>query len=74
MNTKSTPRAREAERMQDEIIRRMTPARRLDVARELYETAWQLKWAGVKRQHPEWHEQEVFAKVRRVFLTGYAGA
>ena len=64
----------EAERMQDEIIRLMTPARRLEVAWELYETAWQLKWAGVKRQHPEWNEQEIFAKVRRVFLTGYAGA
>ena len=52
----------------------MTPARRLEIARELYETAWNLKWAGVKRQHPEWPDQEIFAKVRRVFLTGYAGA
>jgi hypothetical protein len=74
MNAENTPRAREAERKQDEIIRRMTPARRLKVARELNETAWQFKWAGVKRQHPEWQDQEIFAKVRRVFLTGYAGA
>ena len=63
-----------AERKQDEILRRMTPARRLEIARELYETAWNLKWAGVKRQHPGWPDQEIFAKVRRVFLTGYAGA
>jgi hypothetical protein len=63
-----------AERRQDEIIRLMTPHRRLQVAQELYETAWNLKLAGVKRQHPEWPDHEIFAKVRRVFLTGYAGA
>lgn len=63
-----------AERMQDEIIRKMTPARRLEVARGLYETAWKLKAAGLRHQHPDWSEEQVLAKVRRVFLTGYAGA
>lgn len=74
MTSEISPHSGDAERKQDEIIRLMTPARRLEVARELYETAWQLKWAGVKRQHPGWNDQEIFAKVRRVFLTGYAGA
>lgn len=74
MTSENSPHSGDAERIQDEIIRKMTPARRLEVARELYETAWQLKWAGVKRQHPGWNDQEIFAKVRRVFLTGYAGA
>lgn len=63
-----------AESKQDDIIRGMTPARRLEVARELYDTAWNLKMAVIRRQHPEWPDEEVFAKVRRVFLTGYAGA
>lgn len=74
MTTDSLSNFGAAERKQDEILRRMTPARRLEIARELYETAWHLKWAGVKRQHPEWPDQKIFAKVRRVFLTGYAGA
>ena len=63
-----------AVRRQDEIIRLMTPHRRLQVAQELYEMAWNLKLAVMKHQHPEWSEQEIYAKVRRVFLTGYAGA
>jgi hypothetical protein len=63
-----------AERMQNEIIRKMTPARRLEVARGLYETAWKLKTAGLRQQHPDWSEEQVLAKVRRVFVTGYAGA
>jgi len=60
--------------MQDDVIRRMTPARRLEVAREIYDTAWTLKMAAVRREHPKWPDDEVFAKVRRVFVTGYAGA
>jgi hypothetical protein len=63
-----------AQQAQDEIIRAMTPGRRLEVARELYETAWQLKAAGLRREHPDWSEGDVLAKLRRVFLTGYAGA
>jgi len=65
---------RAAEKLQAEIIRRMTPGRRLEIARELYETAWQLKEAGLRRQHPDWSEEEIWAKCRRVFVTGYAGA
>jgi hypothetical protein len=52
----------------------MTPGRRLQIARELYETAWQLKEAGLRRQHPEWPDEAIRAKCRRVFVTGYAGA
>ena len=66
--------AREAEQLQDELIRRMTPGRRLEIARKLYEMAWQLKQAGLRRQHPDWSEEEICAKFRRVFITGYAGA
>jgi hypothetical protein len=34
----------------DEIIRLMTPARRLEFAREFYEAAWNIRLARVKRQ------------------------
>ena len=59
---------------QDEILRAMSPGRRLQVAQELYETAWQLKAAGLRREPPDWPEERVMGKLRRVFVTGYAGA
>jgi hypothetical protein len=52
----------------------MTPARRLQIAREMYETAWQIKEAGLRRQYPDWTDEAIRAKCRRVFVTGYAGA
>jgi hypothetical protein len=63
-----------AERVQEEIIRKMTPARRLEVARGLYKTALKLKAAGLRHLNPDWPEEQILAKVRRVFLTGYAGS
>lgn len=74
MRDSEPPHVRQAERAQDEILRSMSPARRLEVARELYETAWQIKAAGLRRQHPDWPEELLLAKLRRVFVTGYAGA
>lgn len=68
------PHVREAEDLQAALIRKMTPGRRLEIARDLYETAWNLKKAGLRAQHPDWSEQQIAAKLRRVFLTGYAGA
>lgn len=65
---------RHAESLQNDLIHRMTPGRRLEIAQELYETAWQLKESGLRRQHPDWSDAEIRAKCRRVFLTGYAGA
>jgi Rv0078B-related antitoxin len=69
-----TSHLRRAEEAQDEILRAMSPGRRLQVARELYETAWQIKAAGLRREHPDWPEERVLGKLRRVFVTGYAGA
>jgi hypothetical protein len=65
---------REAEQHQAELIRAMTPFRRLEIAREMYDTAWKIKSAGLQAQHPDWSPGEVAAAVRRIFLTGYAGA
>ncbi len=74
MRQEETDHLRRAVEAQDEILRTMTPGRRLQVAQELYETAWQLKAAGLRREHPDWPEERVMGKVRRVFVTGYAGA
>ena len=74
MRVGETDHSRRAEDAQDEILRTMSPGRRLQVAQELYETAWQLKAAGLRREHPDWPEERVMGKLRRVFVTGYAGA
>jgi Rv0078B-related antitoxin len=74
MREEETNHSRRAEDAQDEILRAMSPGRRLQIARELYETAWQIKAAGLRREHPDWPEERVMGKLRRVFVTGYAGA
>jgi hypothetical protein len=74
MNKAGQPHVHQAQQAQDEILRSMSPGRRLQVAQELYETAWQIKAAGLRRQHPDWPEEFLLAKLRRVFVTGYAGA
>jgi hypothetical protein len=65
---------RQVHEAQNTILRAMSPPRRLEVARELNEAAWQLKAAGLRRKLPDWPEEHVLGKLRRVFLTGYAGA
>jgi hypothetical protein len=42
-------------------------------ARRLYETACKIKWAALRKQHPDWFEEQVLAGVRRIFTTGYLG-
>ena len=67
------PHIAEAERIQREIIRKMTSAQKFAIARGLYETAWEIKQAALRTQHPDWTEEQVLARVRRIFTTGYAG-
>ena len=74
MNKAGQPHVHQGKQAQDEILRAMSPGRRLQIAQELYETAWQIKAAGLRRQHPDWPEEFLLAKLRRVFVTGYAGA
>lgn len=54
--------------VQVEIYKKMSPAKKLAIADSLYRTAWQLKTAAIKQQHPEWTEVEVRKKVREIFL------
>jgi hypothetical protein len=50
-----------------EILRALTPERRLEVAQGLRRTAWELTAAGIRQRHPAWDEQQVEDEVRSVF-------
>jgi hypothetical protein len=63
----------EAQRRQDEIIRQMTPCRRLEIAMALYRTAWDYKQAWLRGQHSEWSADQIASATRRIFQTGHAG-
>jgi hypothetical protein len=63
----------EAERIQREIIRKMTPAQKFAIAGELYDTAWEIKKSALRAQHPDWTDDQVLARVKRIFTTGYDG-
>lgn len=52
---------------QIEIYRNMTPAERWREAERLRQTAWKMKSAGVRDQHPDWTEEQVMARVRELF-------
>jgi len=60
--------AAEGLRIQREIFRKMPPARKLELAMELYWWARDLKAAGLRSQHPDWSEEQVQAAVREIFM------
>ena len=70
----------EAERVQIEIFRKMTPERRLQLAMELTQTSRNLLASGVRLRHPEYDEEQVhFAVIRltipeKLFLAAYPHA
>jgi hypothetical protein len=63
----------EVQRRQDEIIRQMTPCRRLEIAMALYRTAWDYKQAWLRGQYSEWSPEQIASVTRRIFQTGHAG-
>ena len=63
-----TDAAAEGQRIQDEILRKMTPARKLELAMDLYWSARELKAAGLRSQHPDWSEEQVQAAVKEIFM------
>jgi hypothetical protein len=50
-----------------EILRALTPERKLEVAQGLRRTAWEITAAGIRKRHPAWSEGEVQEEVRAVF-------
>lgn len=63
-----------AESIQNDLIRQMTPRRRLEIAHSLYQTAWHFKAAWLRARHSEWSEADIQRLTRRIFITGHAGA
>jgi len=53
---------------QKRILQAMTPEQKLRVALRLYHSVRQLKAAGLRAQHPEWAEAEIWKKLRDVML------
>jgi ketopantoate hydroxymethyltransferase len=51
-----------------ELVRRLSPARKLAIAQQLWETARALARAGVRARRPELTEEQVAAQVREIFL------
>ena len=53
---------------QIDVLRRMTPGERLEAAMDLHRSAWNLKSAVVRADHPEWSEEQVEEVVREAFI------
>ena len=49
-------------------LRRLSGRQKLQSAVELYWAARELKAAALRRQHPEWAEDQVQQKVKEIFL------
>lgn len=64
----SQPHHLEAERARLEVIRAMSPARKLEIAAQWYWSARELKAAGLKQNHPDWTEAGIQEEVRRISL------
>ncbi|OGA04035.1 MAG: hypothetical protein A3I00_02740 [Betaproteobacteria bacterium RIFCSPLOWO2_02_FULL_64_12] len=57
--------------LQIEGFRKMTPAQKLQMVADLYETGIRLRVAGMRLEHPDWPEKRLEFEARRSLL--YAG-
>ena len=57
--------------VQLEGFRRMTPAEKLRMVAELYESGIRLRVAGLRLAHPDWLDEQLDREARRSLL--YAG-
>ncbi len=58
-----------SERMsQRDVLRKMTPAQRLEAAFRLYWTARSVKEAALRARHPDWSDERVAREVKEAFL------
>jgi len=53
---------------QKRIYQSMTAEQKLRIAVSLYDSARELKAAGLRAQHTDWSEEKVREKVREIFL------
>lgn len=64
------PHVIQAERLHQEILRKMSFARKWEQVCSLRAVAWNLKAARLRSQHPEWFESQIQETVREMFLYG----
>ena len=57
---------------QIKVLRKMTPAQRLETGLNFMEEMRQLKAAALRAQHPDWSEQQVVRALRDFVLHGAA--
>jgi hypothetical protein len=50
------------------ILQVMTPAQKQDAMQRIYNTARELKAAGLRMNHPDWTEDQINAALREAFL------
>jgi len=53
---------------QRQILRSMTPEKKLEIALRLYHSAREMKAADLRMQNPDWTEEKIQTKVREIFL------
>ena len=53
--------------IQREIFRKMTAEQKLELSMRLYWSARQLKASCLRRQHPDWTEEQLQQKVTEIF-------
>ena len=53
--------------IQQQILRKMTPAQKLRLSMRLYYSAWELKSAWLRFLHKNWTEQQINQEVKRIF-------
>lgn len=51
-----------------QVLQAMTPEQKLRAAERLYYSAWQLKAAALRAEHPDWTDEEIRRAVRMIFL------
>ncbi len=56
------------QKLQDEILRQMTPQQKLDLSMSLYYSARELKTAWIHQLHQDWSDQQVAEAVREIFV------
>ena len=54
--------------VQNQILAQMSPGKKLELAMRLYNSAKELKTAGIRAYHPDWNEKQVEQAIREAFL------
>lgn len=58
----------QAEEIQSQIYSKMSYTQKWQEFLKIKEAAWAIKAAGIRSQHPDWEEQKIQEKVRKIFL------